>query len=227
MSFSNFQFALTTLVGLLLSTVVSAATPPSAQSLSIQLLNDDQGRLVIKVAGIQALEMKVIREHFDRIDWRDLFPVRTGQYETNSPVRTFMPLVIGGQPHLMAAYTCTPLVIIPIKQINTESHIKGRTIAELGNRNRPLDMIVYQKDGESFVLMANSSRGVMKIATKGIETIDTITSRVGGGGTAGLSYDTIDSLKGVVQLDKLDDHRAVVLIKDKSGKLNLQMIDLP
>ena len=150
-----------------------------------------------------------------------------GQYETNSPVRTFMPLVIGGQPHLMAAYTCTPLVIIPIKQINTESHIKGRTIAELGNRNRPLDMIVYQKDGESYVLMANSSRGVMKIATNGIETIDTITSRVGGGGTAGLPYDTIDSLKGVVQLDKLDDHRAVVLIKDESGKLNLQTIDLP
>ncbi len=150
-----------------------------------------------------------------------------GRYETNSPVRTFMPMVIGGQPHLMAAYTCTPLVIIPIDQINTESHVKGRTIAELGNRNRPLDMILYKKDGNSYVLMANSSRGVMKITTDGIETIDTITSRVAGGGTAGLGYDTIASLKGVVQLDKLDERRAVVLIKDDSGKLNLQTIDLP
>lgn len=150
-----------------------------------------------------------------------------GRYETQSPIRTFMPLVIGGQPHLLAAYTCTPLVIIPIDQINTESHVKGRTVAELGNRNRPLDMILYQKDGESYVLMANSSRGVMKITTDNIESIDTITSRVGGGDTAGLAYDTIESLTGVVQLDKLDEHRAVVLIKDESGKLNLQTIDLP
>lgn len=150
-----------------------------------------------------------------------------GQYETHAPVRTFMPFVIGGQPHLMAAYTCTPLVIIPIDQINTESHIKGRTIAELGNRNRPLDMIHYEKDGDSYVLMANSSRGVMKITTDGIETIDTITSRVSRGGTAGLAFETIESLTGVVQLDKLDEHRAVVLIKDESGKLNLQTIDLP
>ena len=43
----------------------------------------------------------------------------------------------------------------------------GTTIAELGNRNRPLDMIVYKKDGKEFLLMSNNSRGVMKIPTDG------------------------------------------------------------
>ncbi len=44
----------------------------------------------------------------------------------------------------------------------------GTTIAELGNRNRPLDMIVYQKDGKEFLLMSNNSRGVMTIPTDGV-----------------------------------------------------------
>src|SRR5262249_10974047 len=36
-----------------------------------------------------------------------------GQFETRSPVRTFAPLDIKGETHLLAAYTCTPLVKIP------------------------------------------------------------------------------------------------------------------
>jgi len=31
-----------------------------------------------------------------------------GQYETQSPVRTFVPYTIGGQQYILAAYTCTP-----------------------------------------------------------------------------------------------------------------------
>ena len=43
--------------------------------------------------------------------------------------------------------------------------VVGTTIAELGTGNRPLDMIVYKKDGKDFLLMSNTSRGVMKIPT--------------------------------------------------------------
>ena len=35
-----------------------------------------------------------------------------------------------------------------------------------------------------------------------------------GGGTKGLGYDTIASLKGVVQMDQLDDRHAVILVQD-------------
>jgi hypothetical protein len=71
-----------------------------------------------------------------------------GRFETRSPVRTFVPFNIGNEPYLLAAYTCTPLVQFSIKELMPGSKIKGKTIAELGNRNRPLDMIVYQKDGK-------------------------------------------------------------------------------
>ena len=79
-----------------------------------------------------------------------------------------MPYQIEGEPHLLAAYTCTPLVKFPVAELKPGTQVKGTTIAELGNRNRPLDMIVYEKDGKDYLLLANSSRGVMKITTDGI-----------------------------------------------------------
>ena len=73
-----------------------------------------------------------------------------GRFETRSPVRTFVPFNVGNEPSLLAAYTCTPLVQFPISELKPGAKIKGKTIAELGNRNRPLDMIVYQKDGKDY-----------------------------------------------------------------------------
>lgn len=150
-----------------------------------------------------------------------------GKFETASPVRTFVPFDISGKAHLLAAYTCTPLVKFPVEDLKPGTHVKGTTIAELGNRNRPLDMIVYEKDGKNYILIANNNRGVMKVTTEGIDKIDGITAPVKGGGTAGLKYETIDSLKGVEQLDKLDKEHALVLIRTGSGELNLETVALP
>ncbi len=147
------------------------------------------------------------------------------QWETRSPVRTFIPYEIQAEPHLLAAYTCTPLVKFPVKDLAPKTKVVGTTIAELGNRNRPLDMIRYRKAGAEYILMANSSRGVMKMATKGIEQYDPITSPVED--KAGLPYETIESLQGVEQLDKLDDHHAVILARNGDGPARLETIALP
>lgn len=147
-----------------------------------------------------------------------------GALETRSPVRTFVPFNVGGEPQLLAAYTCTPLVRFPISELKEGAKVRGTTIAELGNQNRPLDIIAYEKDGKSFLLIANSARGVMKVSTEGIEKQAGITERVSG--TAGVKYDTVAELKGVEQLDKLDDKHAVLLVKAEGG-LNLQTIALP
>ena len=90
-----------------------------------------------------------------------------GRFETKSPIRTFVTYRINNEPYMLAAYQCTPLVKLPVADLKAGAHVKGTTIAELGNRNRPLDMIVYQKDGKDYLLMTNSSRGVMKIPTEG------------------------------------------------------------
>jgi len=147
-----------------------------------------------------------------------------GKFETRAPVRTFVPFIIGGEPHLMAAYQCTPLVTFPISQLKPGSKLRGTTVAELGNMNRPLDIIAYEKDGRKFLLLANSRRGVMKITTDNVEKQEGITQQIGG--TAGLSYETVDGLKGVEHLDRLGDANALLLVKNGSS-LSLESVPLP
>jgi hypothetical protein len=148
-----------------------------------------------------------------------------GRFETNSPVRTFVAYDINGEPNILAAYTCTPLVKIPVSQLKPGERVKGTTIAELGNRNNPLDMIVYQKDGKDFILMANSSRGIMKIPTQDIDKIEGITKPQRD--KAGAPYETVASLKGVQHLDLLDKENALVLVRTETGPMNLELVALP
>ncbi len=148
-----------------------------------------------------------------------------GKFETRAPIRTFVPFKVGDQPSLLAAYTCTPLVQFPISDLKPGAKIKGKTIAELGNRNRPLDMIVYQKDGKDFILMANSSRGIMKISTDNIEKAESITTKVAD--KQGQSYETIASWTGVDQLDKLDAQYALVVRRADGNSMNLESLAFP
>jgi hypothetical protein len=148
-----------------------------------------------------------------------------GQFETRSPVRTFVPFEIAGEPHVLAAYTCTPLVKFPVKELKPGAKLKGTTIAELGNRNRPLDMIVYKKDGKEFILLANNNRGIMKITTEGIDKAEPILARVDG--KKGQTYETIEGWKGIHQLDRLDEKHALVLRRDDGGAFHLESLPLP
>jgi hypothetical protein len=149
-----------------------------------------------------------------------------GRFETKSPIRTFVTYRIANEPYMLAAYTCTPLVKVPVSELKAGAHVKGTTIAELGNRNRPLDMIVYQKDGKDHLLMTNNSRGVMKIPTEGAATAQSIVAPVRD--KKGLGYETITGLTGVEQMDQLDEHHAVLLVKsDPDGTVNLRTIELP
>ncbi len=150
-----------------------------------------------------------------------------GRLETKSPIRTFVTYRIQNEPYMLAAYTCTPLVKLPVSELKAGAHIKGTTIAELGNRNRPLDMIVYHKDGKDYLLMANSSRGVMKIPTENAGMAEGINAPVNG--KKGIGYETIDSLKNsVAQMDQLDDHHAVLLVQENpNGSMDLRTIELP
>jgi len=154
----------------------------------------------------------------------EIFHGAHGRFETASPVRTFIPYTIGGEPYILAAYTCTPLVKFKVSDLKPGVRVKGTTVAELGNRNKPLDMVAYQKDGKEYLLLANSSRGTMKVTTEGIDTRESITKPVQG--TAGQTYETISSLKGVEQLDQLDKSHGLVLIRS-GDSLNLESIELP
>jgi hypothetical protein len=141
----------------------------------------------------------------------EIFHTNHNAVETRSPVRTFVPFNVGGQPQLLAAYTCTPLVTFPVADLKAGQKIRGKTVAELGNRNQPIDMIVYDKDGKQYLLLSNSARGVMKINTENIDKQPALTEKVAD--KAGLTYETIQGLENVEQLDKLGNANAIVLAK--------------
>ena len=160
-----------------------------------------------------------------------------GRYETQSPVRTFVPYTIGGQSFVLAAYTCTPLVKIPAAQLKPGEKVKGVTIADLGAGNQPIDMVPYKKDGHDFILIANSSRGLVKLRADALENYAAIDSPTKVDGPAGVPYDTLE-LKNVQQLAAFDNASAVVLTGKPGpgpafnpgkpvGPLTLQTIALP
>lgn len=147
-----------------------------------------------------------------------------GAYETRAPVRTFVPYQVGSQSHVLAAYTCTPLVQFALNDLKPGAKIQGKTIAEFGNRNRPLDIIVYQKDGKDYLLLANSARGVMKVAAEQITGAGAITAKVSG--TQGLAFEKIE-WDGINQLDRLDQRHALVVRAGPGGIQNLETLALP
>ncbi len=139
------------------------------------------GKLV--VAGLSneefASKLRTVPYPFAAVDAGtsvEIYHGNHGQFETRSPVISFVPYKLNNTEHLIAGYTCTPLVKFPVSSLAPGAKVMGTTIAELGNRNRPTDMIVYKKDGKDYLLIANTSRGVMKVATDGFATAPGITA---------------------------------------------------
>jgi hypothetical protein len=148
-----------------------------------------------------------------------------GQFETRSPIYTFVPYKMSNASYIIASYLCTPLVKIPIASLKAGAHVRGETIAEFGNMNRPLDMVVYAKSGQDYILMSNNMRGVMKVPTAGFASAAPILTRVSN--KAGVEPEAVPALKGVEQLDLLDRDRALLLVKNEAGALDLEAAPLP
>lgn len=147
-----------------------------------------------------------------------------GALETRSPVMAFVPYTIGSELNILAGYTCTPLVKIPVQSLKAGTKVVGTTIAEFGAGNQPLDLLLYKKDGKDFLLMSNSRHGVLKVSTDGFASAAPITTRVGG--TAGVPFESIGSMVGVEQMDLLDAGRTIVISRGTAGR-NLTAVVLP
>lgn len=213
----------------------SVAALPNPPSQSNQKTNTiTQVRYVdgkVLVAGLSneefASNMKVISFPFapaDRGAQVEMYHGSHARYETNSPIRTFVPYTIDKKQFILAAYTCTPLVKIPVSDLKSGAKIQGTTIAEMGAGNQPLDMVAYNKDGRAYILMANSNRGVMKLDMANLESYKPITTPISD--TAGVPYTTISDLKNVKHLESYDDKQALIL-SGTSGAMDLRTIALP
>jgi len=157
----------------------------------------------------------------------EIFHAAHGRNEDYAAIRAFIPISIDGKPSLLAGFTCTPLVRFSLDSLQKGDKVRGTTVAELGNQNRPLDMIVYERDGKTFLLVTNTARGVMKIDTADVAGQDELTEPVKGGGTAGVPFSKVESMTGILQLAKLGETHGVILRETEEKRLSLATIELP
>jgi hypothetical protein len=152
----------------------------------------------------------------------EIYHAAHAKYETNAPIRTFTTADINGKKYLIASYTCTPLVLFPMDELKAGVHVKGRTVAEMGSGNSPIDMITVKKGSDSYLIMSNSSRPIFKVKYKSIESFQgSLTTPVEENfATAGVDFISLPVV-GVLQLDKLDDSQFVLLQRKANGDLDL------
>lgn len=153
----------------------------------------------------------------------EMYHAAHGRFETTSPIRTFSTTTINGKEYVVASYTCTPLVLFAMDDMKPGAAVKGRTIAEMGNQNTPTDMIWLKEGGQNFMVMANDNRPAVKVSHDEIQKFQgSLTERIAT--TGGVNFIALPHKK-VLQLDKLDEGRAVVIQKKENGDIDLWTTD--
>jgi len=84
----------------------------------------------------------------------EIYHVGRGRYETHAPVRALLPF--DGGRSVLTSFICTPIVHFPLDALQPGAHATGRSVAELGQANQPLDMISYRAGDEEFLLVSGS-----------------------------------------------------------------------
>ena len=173
-------------------------------------------------------------EEFASAMWRVPYPFKSvkkattleiyhgahGEYETHAPIRTFLPYRFGKENHLLAAYLCTPLVTFKVRDLKAGKHVKGRTVAEFGSGNYPLDMVLYKKDGKDRLLIANSNLPLMIVDPADVAAYKEGITKPVKGYVAGVKYE-IRSGAGIQQLDRLNDQHLLALQRLPGGTMEL------
>jgi hypothetical protein len=148
----------------------------------------------------------------------EIFHVSHGAWETAAPIRAFVPYDDGAS--ILASYTCTPVVHFPLTDLTDGAKAVGRTVAELGAVNQPLDMVSFVQDGEEYLLVANSAHWLVKIACRDIDSQSPLTEPQR---PVGVPRETKD-LQGIRRLANLGDHYVLALQSDEAGRQHLRSL---
>ncbi len=148
----------------------------------------------------------------------EIFHVSHGKWETAAPIRTFVPYE--SYRSIVAGYTCTPIVHFPLEGLTPGTKTVGRTVAELGAANQPLDMITFLDQGEEHVLVANSAYGLIKIARRDIDAQEALTEPKE---PIGVARET-SAYQGVIRLANLADDVVLALQVDDEAHYHLRSL---
>ncbi len=155
-----------------------------------------------------------------KINTLEIFHGAHGKWETASPIRTFLPYELNGKNSLLASYLCTPLVTIDLDELSKTTHIKGRTVAEFGSGNFPIDMLLYQNKGRDLILMSNSSLPLLIFDPEEVASFEGEIDEEVEGYLGGVGY-TPRSGTGIQQLADYNAKYIVATQRQPNGKLAL------
>ena len=160
----------------------------------------------------------------------EMYHISHDQFETRAPIRAMSIQTVDGKDTLVAAYTCSPIVLIDLDEIVDGAKISARTIMDYGN-GQPLDMLSYKLNGEDTLFLTSNSRSPHIIPVASLSGVQSYTK---GDLPEGGKSDTMpimpvgDTGKTVMfdgmslQMAKLGENFFVSLTRDMyTGSLNM------
>ncbi|MEO0696657.1 MAG: hypothetical protein AAFY84_11205 [Pseudomonadota bacterium] len=152
----------------------------------------------------------------------EMFHAAHDQNETRAPIRAMTMVTIDGEKTLVAAYTCTPLVTIPAAELKDGAHVVGKTIAELGYGNTPVEVLPIttynmERQPENFVLVINREMSANLIKMEDLAAASAApgitTAFKGLGDTLGIE-NSHHPLGGVMEAAEQDAQYLLILRRD-------------
>jgi hypothetical protein len=155
------------------------------------------------------------------------------QWESRAPIRAMNFASINGRDMLIAAYTCSPLALIPVEELVNGAKITGRSIGNIGN-GMPISMVRFHYRGQESLFVTSLGRGPRVIPIAGLNGATAYTPH------NSPSHPRIDTspefplgpvgkevmfVGSSLRADLLNEHFFVSLTRDPaSGDLNLEAL---
>ena len=153
------------------------------------------------------------------------------QYETRAPIITQTIAELNGVPTLIAIYACTPVVKIPLADLQDGAKVRGTMIGEMGFGNTPIDIIRFTNawDNSDNVLITNTNRSAAQIPLAALAAAEAMPHGEGVKpvfAVAGVSQHPMP-MAGTLHLDTIDGTWAVVIRRSPEDPRNIQLHTLP
>ena len=154
------------------------------------------------------------------------------QWETRAPIRAMAFAKVDGKDTLIGAYTCSPLVLIPVEDLKNGAQIEGHVIGDTGN-GQPISMFIFKYNGEESLFVTNAAHDPRIIPIASLQHAKVITeadsNRQPLTDTAGLPAGVVGKpvmfVGSSLHAALLDEKSIISLTRNaKSGNLNLESL---
>lgn len=178
---ANQQFALRGTMGMPPTKKEIAKSKKSLRSLSIVDIAYHNGEIFI--AGISNEDFSSVLRRIpypftgmESISNIEMYHIAHDMYETRAPIRSMLVKEIDGMDQLIAAYTCSPMVLIPLNELKNGAKVKARTVGDMGN-GQPIDMVSFNSKGKEMLFVTNNSRSPRVIPMDGLNSAKVVTDK--------------------------------------------------